>query len=560
VNKLILFEDEHLLAVNKPSGINTHKPDRFAQDGIYEWLCKRGSELHSQHNSEVAIGNRSPNAVVAVENRSHRTLSILHRLDKDTSGVMIFGKSALANQSLAKQFESHRVKKTYLLLAAVRPPMEKFRADSDGAVTEFELAKRHEKFFLIAARPITGKTHQVRRHAAENGFPIVGDAQYGGIAAPRLMLHAQRIAFEHPESGKQITIEAPMPKALGELDALAAAKEFRELLFDERTDAFRLVSGAADGFPDVIVDFYAGKLLVQWLSEEAAEQRERLFDWLRANLKSTGGDANAGISIYEQFVTKQRKTRPMRCSCRGEEAGEDFSRRGNRLLTSAATEAEMPREGRRTTVWENGLRFLVSFGEGFSTGLFADQRENRLRLMRMSLAGKTVLNCFAYTCAFSVAAAKAGATVTSLDLSKPYLEWGKENFRVNDLNPDAHDFIFGDVFSWLKRFGKRGRKWDVVLLDPPTFSTTKEGRVFRAAKDYRELAELAMPLVTGGGVLFCSTNQRALSAEKFERVLRDAAKACGRDVTAMEFETQPFDFRVAHGEKPYLQSFWMRLL
>jgi 23S rRNA (cytosine1962-C5)-methyltransferase len=465
----------------------------------------------------------------------------LHRLDKDTSGVMILGKTTLANQSLSKQFESHRVKKTYLLLSASRPPREKFRADSSDAVTEFESVKPHGNFFLIEARPITGKTHQVRRHAAENGFPIVGDAQYGGIAAPRLMLHAQRIAFEHPLNGKQMAIDAPLPNAFGEMDAMIAAREFRECLFDKQTDVFRLVSGAADGFPDVIVDSYGGKLLVQWLSEEAAQK------W-----RGKWGEC------FEQFVTKQRRTKLLPAtpdgSRRREEAEMDRLRDETCLLTSAAT------GGGRFVVHENGVNFLASFGEGFSTGIFFDQRENRRRLLSMNLAGKTALNCFAYTCAFSVAAAKAGAMVTSLDLSKPYLEWGKENFRSNGLNPDAHDFIFGDVFSWLKRFGKRGRQWDVVLLDPPTFSTTKQGRVFRAAKDYRELAELAMPLVQRDGWLFCSTNQRTIAPERFDRVLREAARACGRGVAAMEFETQPFDFRVAQGEKPYLKSFWLRLL
>ena len=508
MSKLILFEDEHLLAVNKPSGVNTHKPDRFAQDGIYEWLCKRGSDFQS----------RVANEEVAVKNRSHGKLSILHRLDKDTSGVMIFGKTPQANQSLARQFESHRVEKTYALLAAARPRKEAIRAQSEDAVTEFKSLRQFGKFFLLEARPITGKTHQVRRHAQENGFPIVGDTLYGGITAPRLMLHARRIALEHPAGGKRVAIEAPLPKAFGEMDAMFAAREFRELFLGEETNVFRLVSGSADGFPDVVVDSYAGKLLVQWQSEEAAEK------WR--------GKLGEG---HEQFITKQNRTKPIAIDG-GEQAQQQF------------------------LVRENGLNFIASFGEGFSTGIFPDQRENRCRLLSMNLAGKTVLNCFAYTCAFSVAAAKAGATVTSVDLSKSYLEWGKENFRANDLNPDAHDFIYGDVFSWLKRFGKRGRKWDVVLLDPPTFSTTKQGKVFRAAKDYRELAELAIPLVERGGILFCSTNQRTLAPEKFEKVLRESARSCGREVATVEFETQPFDFRVAPGEKPYLQTFWMQLL
>jgi len=176
----------------------------------------------------------------------------------------------------------------------------------------------------------------------------------------------------------------------------------------------------------------------------------------------------------------------------------------------------------------------------------------------MPLAGKTVLNLFAYTCAFSVAAAKAGAATTSVDLSKKYLEWGTENFRANDLNVEAHDFIVGDAFSWLKRWAKRGQHWDVVVVDPPTFSTTKSGRVFQAARDYQNLAELAMSLVAPGGWLLCSTNQRTLGAADFEECIRRAASRCGRAIESLEFQTLPFDFRLASKERAYLKTVWAR--
>jgi 23S rRNA (cytosine1962-C5)-methyltransferase len=122
-----------------------------------------------------------------------------------------------------------------------------------------------------------------------------------------------------------------------------------------------------------------------------------------------------------------------------------------------------------------------------------------------------------------------------------------------------HDFIYGDVFEWLRRFAKRKRTWDLVLLDPPTFSRPKHGRAFRAERDYRDLAALAIPLVAADGWLFCSTNQRSLEPEKFEHALRDAAQQCGRVVTALEFQTVPFDFRVPTGESPYLKTFWAQL-
>jgi 23S rRNA (cytosine1962-C5)-methyltransferase len=238
-------------------------------------------------------------------------------------------------------------------------------------------------------------------------------------------------------------------------------------------------------------------------------------------------------AIYAQLVTKQKRMAP-KLVC------------GSKL-------------GPEARLRENDLTFLFGFGEGLASGIFLDQRENRRRLLAMPLPGKTVLNIFAYTCAFSVAAAKAGAVTTSVDLSKNYLEWGKDNFRTNGLDPAAHEFIFGDAFEWLKRFAKRGQHWDIVILDPPTFSTTKKGRVFQAARDYEELAALAMPLVAAGGWLLCSTNQRTLEAEQFERSIQAAARSCRRVMESLEFETLPFDFRVAPKERPYLKTFWARL-
>jgi len=130
------------------------------------------------------------------------------------------------------------------------------------------------------------------------------------------------------------------------------------------------------------------------------------------------------------------------------------------------------------TVRENGRRFEIRFGEGYSVGLFLDQRDNRRRLLLNHVAadfpafpagapGAEVLNVFAYTGGFSVCAAQAGARTTSLDLSRKCLDWARRNFVLNDLAPSAHEFICGDAFDWLRRLGRKGRRFDAVLLDPP---------------------------------------------------------------------------------------------
>jgi 23S rRNA (cytosine1962-C5)-methyltransferase len=175
------------------------------------------------------------------------------------------------------------------------------------------------------------------------------------------------------------------------------------------------------------------------------------------------------------------------------------------------------------------------------------------------LAGQTVLNTFAYTCGFSACAALAGATVTSLDLSRKYLDWGRDNFRLNGLDPGAHDFIYGDCFDWMKRLAKKGRTFNIVLLDPPTFSQSKESGVFKAEKDYGRLVEIALPLLAPGGLLFCSTNCATLRPEPYLETIRAAVLRSRRVVAQEFFAPQPPDFPTSRGEQGYLKTVWVRL-
>jgi 23S rRNA (cytosine1962-C5)-methyltransferase len=175
-------------------------------------------------------------------------------------------------------------------------------------------------------------------------------------------------------------------------------------------------------------------------------------------------------------------------------------------------------------------------------------------------AGSTpeVLNCFAYTCAFSVCAALGGARSTSLDLSRNYLDWGRDQFRRNGLDPVAHDFIYGDVFDWLKRLAKKPRRFDVVLLDPPTFSRSREHGDFRAESDYGHLIGLALPLVRPGGVLFASTNAARLTPERFLAQVHEATELAGRRILQEHYVPQPPDFPIHREEPAYLKTVWVR--
>jgi 23S rRNA (cytosine1962-C5)-methyltransferase len=225
-------------------------------------------------------------------------------------------------------------------------------------------------------------------------------------------------------------------------------------------------------------------------------------------------------------------------------------------------------------VRENGIQFELSFNEGYSVGLFLDQRDNRRRLLTGHIAAdfslfnselKTqdsrfeVLNAFAYTCGFSVCAAKAGARTTSLDLSKKYLAWGKRNFVLNGFDPAGHDFIYGDVFDWLRRLAKRKLLFDLILLDPPTFARSKEHGVFRVEKDYGKLVAAVLPLLKTGGVLFASANAAGWSPEKFLAGVEEAIHSAKRRILRRHYAPQPPDFPMSRAEPAYLKTVWLRI-
>jgi 23S rRNA (cytosine1962-C5)-methyltransferase len=523
----VRYEDEHLLAVAKPAGVNTHRADTHAQDGMYEWVQRQ---------------------------RPHQSLSVLHRLDKGTSGLLVFGTSPDANRSLTAQFEARSVAKHYDLIVPRderRPttfrcddPIAQASSHGRGAVvdrdaaTDFERHETGERFECFTAHPHTGRTHQVRLHATASGMPIVGDVEHGGIDAARLFLHAAAMAFDHPSDGTvEVSVERPpsFDLLLEGADPMSAslatqvAHEARAVLFDPRdTDAYLWVDRHHDGFPEVRIERLGSVALVI----DHREPDEAISDvWLDALSATIDLDA-----IYQLVRPRGGGGAPAR------------------LVRGAAVE--------RFEVSELGRRYVIDLGaSATSSGLFLDQRETRRRLARADLTGATMLNTFAHTGSLSVAAASAGATTLTLDLSPRYLDWARDNLRANAIDPNDHDFVYGDALEWMDRFAKKGRRFDIVLVDPPSTSTTRRGRSsarWSVERDLAGLVERGARLCAPGATLFVSTNLRRMPWTTFLAHVEEGLRLAGRE-GAVETQTLPLDHRSGPGDPPYLKAAWIAL-
>jgi 23S rRNA (cytosine1962-C5)-methyltransferase len=193
-----------------------------------------------------------------------------------------------------------------------------------------------------------------------------------------------------------------------------------------------------------------------------------------------------------------------------------------------------PGENLQTIATERHLKFGIDFGAGYSVGFFVDQRENRRRVRH--IAPKRLLNCFAYTCSFSVSAACAGAITLNVDLSKKSLARGRENFGLNSLSTIDHRFIADDVMAVLPRLARKGEKFDAIILDPPTFSRSPGGRPFHVENDFEKLLVDALELAERDSHILLSTNCSTLREHALEVMARYGLKAARR---AAMFHRQP---------------------
>ena len=268
----------------------------------------------------------------------------------------------------------------------------------------------------------------------------------------------------------------------------------------EGTDAHRLCTiedGWVERFGrDVIISF------------KRVAGRERLIQELQLWASSVRFEVGR---IFARFVPRKNEERESPCLIFGD-----------------------PAENLQTIATERHLKFGVDFGAGYSVGFFVDQRENRRRVRH--IAPKRLLNCFAYTCSFSVSAAYVGATTFNVDLSKKSLARGRENFALNSLPTVDHRFIADDVIAVLPRLARQGEKFDAIILDPPTFSRSPGGKAFQVENDFEKLLVDALDLAERDSHILLSTNCSTLREHALEVIARYRLKAARRAAT---FHRQP---------------------
>jgi 23S rRNA (cytosine1962-C5)-methyltransferase len=309
---------------------------------------------------------------------------------------------------------------------------------------------------------------------------------------------------------------------------------------NQLTNSYREINGAADGYPGWYVDRYDKWLFVQQEVEEDNnyynEQSLAIMMKKRGPLPSLHDGYTAGV--YYLPIQADR-------SIMGSERQKPI------LLEGMAAPEFIP-------VIENGVKYIVNLGDSFSTGIFLDQRHQRAYLTEICNKDARVLNCFAHTGAFSVAAAVSGAKTVSLDLDKKWLDRVRPQMELNGILEweGQHDVIYGDCFDWLVRLAKRNEQFDVVILDPPSTSVGKKKKRWSIKSDMAELVTLAAPLVKSDGLLFTTTNSASLRTEKFVNMCKKGLMDAGINNAKLErVSPMPCDFS-SIGSQPVRNLVW----
>jgi len=556
LSKLVptLHEDNILLAVNKPAGVDVGRiPNRPITFNLVDTLA------------EASTG-------------PGEGLFVTNRLARHESGVLLLAKDRGLADHIRTGLKTGHVTQVYTILLKGKmkgkhlliqtgpspPTTGKGRRDrgkvrsarADGA-TEVVRLEVGETRTLVSCTTVAENTHVLRAQLRSAGLHLVGDSRSaaGDAAKPPTTphLHLSKVSFHHPARKSRLTVHCPLPGAFaasvgghrpsnaprgaepsarsGDKTAPSTLLEQRlltalltrlECLLDEQTDSRRLLTGDAEGVPGLVVEKHGDIVIIQQRSPSPRKKPtplRKIAQWYQRMLGTR--------AVYVKPFVKDT----------------DGGRGG---LTGPASSPE-PLLGEpvapEIVTSEQGLHFAIRPYEGLSVGLFLDQRENRRRV-RERAKGLDVLNLFAYTCGFSVAAAAGGAaSTTSVDISTKSLEWGKRNFGLNGIDLSGHWFIRSSASDYFKRAKRQERSFDLIVIDAPSFAHGRKGKgSFSFKADMPDLLVGALSVLNTDGIVMLSTNNRGIHARHLRQCVAQAAGSRHHKVIAAP--RLPADFAV----------------
>ncbi len=357
---------------------------------------------------------------------------------------------------------------------------------------EFSVMRRHPWIFSGALASVEGDPQ-----AGDSVSVVAYDGAELGIGAysPVSQIRVRMWSFDPATVVDEKFISERVAAAVG-------ARVY--FLAEGKTNAFRLINSEADGLPGVIADKYG--------------------DWIVCQFTTVGAEhwKNTVVDALQRFMP-----------CEGVYERSDLDVREREGLPSAIGVLAGKEPPEQIEIFEDECRYLVNVHEGHKTGFYLDQRDNR-EMIKRYCNNADVLNAFSYTGGFGIAAVVARASsITHVDLSAQALEMAKKNTALNTCELKDSEFIKGDVFEVLRKFRDARRSFDVIVLDPPKFATSK-GKLIKAARGYKDINLLGIKLLKPGGILATFSCSGLMTPDLFHKVVSDAAVDAGRDVQVLK--------------------------
>jgi 23S rRNA (cytosine1962-C5)-methyltransferase len=493
----ILLRTDALLVIDKPEGLAVEAPER------------------DEDLVRLARGALPPGAYVGA----------VQRLERDATGVCVLTLDRKANAALAGPIERRALPRE--VIVAVRTPHA--RGLPAGAV----LRAKGPGGALISFDPGEEKLSSLRERLAP---VLLGPLHLAAMRLPdRALLRAEiPWALRDAVTGGDAFDSTHMISRLRSSLWRRAA-----VLAEADTDACRLAHEGGDEVPGLAIDRYGDFGVAHVYADLEPARRAAVFEAV--------AEAYGLRGLYAKFRPRQANTL---VDTRRDE------------VAPAAPVWGSAHPDPPWSVRERGVRYVVRLGDGLSTGIFLDQRDNRA-WVRAHAAGRSVLNLFAYTGAFSVAAAAGGASRSiSVDASRGAVAWLREHLEANRegvRDPHAHEGVCAEVFGWLEGARARGDRYGLLVCDPPSYSSTRDGPRWSSERDWPALAEAVLRVAAPGALaLFCS-NHRGISPARFEAMLREGARRAGVSVREAHAVSGPVDHPPPRGEPSHLKTVRMTL-